>query len=68
MESYRELLAQRTALEAKIQEARARELPAVVEEVRSAVVEYKLTERDLWPKRKRRTASEMAAARAASTR
>ena len=66
MESYRELVAQRAALDEKIDEARARELPAVIEDIRRSAAEYRLSEVDLWPKRKRkrRTPSEMAAARA----
>lgn len=48
MPSYKELLAQREQLEAKIQAARAEEVSAVVEKIREQVAAYGLTAEDIF--------------------
>lgn len=47
--SYKELLKQRDALEAQIQEARQREVEAAVAKVRQTVAEFGLTANDVFP-------------------
>lgn len=50
MTSYKELLAQRAALEAQIESARKSELTAAVAKVRSIIEEFGLTEADVFKK------------------
>lgn len=49
MNSYKELLKQREALEQQISEARRRELSDAVSQVRALVAEYGLTAQDVFP-------------------
>jgi DNA-binding protein H-NS len=49
MNSYKELLKQRDALEQQISEARRRELSDAVAQVRTLVAEYGLTAQDVFP-------------------
>lgn len=49
MNSYKELLKQKEALEQQIHEARARELSEAVARVRALVAEYELTAEDVFP-------------------
>ena len=49
MNSYKELLKQREALEQQISEARRRELSDAVAQVRALVSEYGLTAQDVFP-------------------
>jgi len=48
--SYKELVQQRQALEQQIKDARNRELSDAVSRVRSLIVEYELTEQDVFPR------------------
>jgi len=48
--SYKELLQQRQALEQQIKDARTRELSDAVARVRTLIVEYELTETDVFPR------------------
>lgn len=47
--SYKDLLKEREALEAKIKEARTRELTDAIAKVHAIVAEYGLTEQDVFP-------------------
>lgn len=49
MNSYKELLKQKEALEQQIHEARGRELSEAVARVRSLVAEYEMTAEDVFP-------------------
>lgn len=51
--SYKELLKQRDALDAQIQEARQREVESAVAKVRQTVAEYGLTVNDVFPSGRR---------------
>jgi len=48
--SYKELLQQRQALEQQIKDARDRELSDAVARVRTLIVEYDLSENDVFPR------------------
>lgn len=48
MATYKDLLAQRAALESQIAEARKTELAAAVRQVRDIVAEFELTESDVF--------------------
>jgi len=48
--SYKELLQQRQALEQQIKNARDRELSDAVARVRTLIVEYELSENDVFPR------------------
>lgn len=48
--SYKDLLAQRQALNARIEQARKIEVRAAIEKVRAIVAEYELQEQDVFPK------------------
>ena len=50
MPSYKELLAQREALDAKIQSARETELSTAITRVREMVTEFGLTQQDIFGK------------------
>ncbi|MBU9640287.1 H-NS histone family protein [Burkholderia gladioli] len=51
MSNYHELLAQLNELTRKASEAREAELKIVIADIRRAIAEYGLTERDLFPPR-----------------
>ena len=61
-QSYKELLAQREALELAISQARQNEVSSAVAKVRELVAEYSLTAQDIFPVR----ASKSAIAKAVS--
>ncbi|RDK06328.1 H-NS family nucleoid-associated regulatory protein [Cupriavidus lacunae] len=63
MATYQDLLAQKQALEAKIEEARSTEVAGVVEKIRELMVRYSLSPEDVAPRRRRgRPASTASAA------
>ncbi|SDD55901.1 DNA-binding protein H-NS [Cupriavidus sp. YR651] len=53
MATYKQLLAEKEALEVKLSQMRADEVASVVEKIRSLMAEYGLTEQDIAPKRRR---------------
>ena len=57
MTSYKELLKQREALEQQINEARRQELAGAIAQVRALVAEYGLSQDDLFPAARARSAS-----------
>lgn len=54
MSSYKELLAQREALEAQIKQARQNETKAAIEQVRALMAEFGLTPADVFPGKAKR--------------
>jgi DNA-binding protein H-NS len=60
--SYKELLAQREALEQAIAKARQNEISAAVSKVRELVAEYGLTAQDVFPGRAAKSGAPKAAA------
>ncbi|KQP11894.1 H-NS family nucleoid-associated regulatory protein [Pseudorhodoferax sp. Leaf267] len=61
MTTYKELLQQREALDAQIEELRRTENQAAIEKVRAIVTEYQLTEADVFGKPKATTAGQKVA-------
>ena len=57
MTSYKELLKQREALEQQINEARRQELAGAIAQVRALVAEYGLSQGDVFPAGRVRSAS-----------
>lgn len=57
MTSYKELLKQREALEQQINEARRQELTGAIAQVRALIAEYGLTQDDVFPVGRTRSAS-----------
>lgn len=55
MPTYKELVAQREALEKQIANARASELSEAVSQARSLIAEYGLTQQDVFPARSGKT-------------
>ncbi|MFN7152402.1 MAG: H-NS family nucleoid-associated regulatory protein [Acidovorax sp.] len=55
MQTYKELLAQREALERQIANARASELSEAVSRARGLITEYGLTQEDVFPARSAKT-------------
>ncbi len=53
MATYKQLLAEKQALEAKLDEVRATEVAGVIEKIRALMTEYGLTAEDVAPKRRR---------------
>lgn len=53
MATYKQLLAEKEALEAKLAQMRTDEVTGVIEKIRSLMAEYGLTEADIAPKRRR---------------
>ncbi len=53
MATYEQLIAEKEALEAKLVEIRASEIPGVIEKIRTLIVKYDLTTDDIAPKRRR---------------
>lgn len=53
MTTYEELLAQKQALETQIEEARANEVPGVIEQIRELMLRYELSPEDIAPRRRR---------------
>jgi DNA-binding protein H-NS len=68
MATYKQLLAEKEALEAKLNEVRATEVAGVIEKIQSLMAEYGLSVDDIAPKRRRgRPAGTGAAKKAASS-
>ncbi|WP_432261269.1 H-NS histone family protein [Cupriavidus sp. TMH.W2] len=53
MATYKQLLAEKEALEAKLNEVRATEVAGVIDKIRELMTEYGLTAEDIQPRRKR---------------
>lgn len=53
MATYKQLLAEKEALEAKLNEVRATEVAGVIDKIRALMTEYGLTSEDILPRRKR---------------
>ncbi|AQV96999.1 DNA-binding protein [Cupriavidus necator] len=53
MATYKELIAQKQALEAQIEAARATEVASVIEQIRGLMTQYGLTQEDVAPRRRR---------------
>jgi DNA-binding protein H-NS len=53
MATYKELIAQKQALEAQIDEARTTEVASVIEQIRGLMTQYGLTPEDVAPRRRR---------------
>lgn len=53
MPTYKQLLAEKEALEAKLSEVRANEVASVIEQIRQLMADYDLTVEDIAPKRRR---------------
>ncbi|BDB28830.1 H-NS histone family protein (plasmid) [Cupriavidus sp. P-10] len=53
MATYKELIAQKQALEAQIEEARATEVASVIEKIQSLMAQYGLSPEDIAPRRRR---------------
>ncbi|RZT39546.1 H-NS histone family protein [Cupriavidus agavae] len=67
MPTYKQLLAEKEALEAKLSEVRANEVSNVIEQIRQLMSDYDLTVEDIAPKRRRgRPAGANSAARKVS--
>ncbi|MFS8975820.1 H-NS histone family protein [Cupriavidus necator] len=61
MPSYKELIAQKKALEAQLDEARASEVAGVIERIQTWMAEYDLTIDDITKRRRGRPAGSAAA-------
>jgi DNA-binding protein H-NS len=57
MPSYKELLKQRESLEQQINEARRQELAGAISQVRALVAEFGLTQQDVFPAARARSAT-----------
>lgn len=53
MATYKQLMAEKEALEAKLAEVRTNEVAGVVEKIQALMAEYELTVDDIAPKRRR---------------
>ena len=53
MPTYKQLLAEKEALEAKLSEVRANEVAGVIDQIRQMMADYDLTIEDIAPKRRR---------------
>jgi DNA-binding protein H-NS len=53
MATYKQLMAEKAALEAKLSEVRAEEVASVIEKIRGLMADYELTIEDITPKRRR---------------
>ena len=53
MPTYKQLLAEKEALEAKLSEVRANEVASVIEQIRQLMADYDLTADDIAQKRRR---------------
>ncbi|AAP85932.1 H-NS-like protein (plasmid) [Cupriavidus necator H16] len=56
MATYKELMAQKAALEAHLEEARANEVASVIEQIQNLMAEYGLTVEDVTKRRRGRPA------------
>ncbi|AGW94825.1 MULTISPECIES: H-NS histone family protein [Cupriavidus] len=66
MATYKQLLAEKEALEAKLNEVRASEVAGVIDKIRELMTEYGLTAEDILPRRKRGRPAGTASRKAAS--
>ncbi|MCY1345504.1 DNA-binding protein Bv3F [compost metagenome] len=66
MATYKQLLAEKEALEAKLNEVRATEVAGVIDKIRELMTEYGLTAEDIMPRRKRGRPAGPAGTKAAS--
>ncbi|MFS8977344.1 H-NS histone family protein [Cupriavidus necator] len=66
MATYKQLLAEKEALEAKLNEVRATEVAGVIDKIRELMTEYGLTADDILPRRKRGRPAGAASKKAAS--
>ncbi len=53
MATYKQLLAEKQALEARLEQMRAKEVSGVIEQIRGLMATYGLTEEDITTKRRR---------------
>jgi len=53
MATYKQLIAQKQALEAKLEEVRATEVAGIIAQIQGLMAEYGLTVEDIAPKRRR---------------
>ncbi|SPS02564.1 H-NS histone family protein [Cupriavidus taiwanensis] len=53
MATYKELIAQKQAIEAQLEEARASEVASVIEQIRDLMAQYDLSPEDVAPRRRR---------------
>jgi len=53
MATYKQLMAEKNALEAQLAEVRATEIAGVIEQIQTLMAEYELTVDDIAPKRRR---------------
>lgn len=53
MATYKQLMAEKNALEAQLTEVRASEVAGVIEQIQTLMAEYELTVEDIAPKRRR---------------
>jgi DNA-binding protein H-NS len=53
MATYKQLIAEKEALEAQLAEVRATEIASVIEKIQTLMAEYELTVDDIAPKRRR---------------
>ncbi|SPS02916.1 Histone-like nucleoid-structuring protein H-NS (fragment) [Cupriavidus taiwanensis] len=53
MATYKELIAQKQAIEAQLEEARASEVASVIEQIRDLMAQYDLLPEDVAPRRRR---------------
>lgn len=53
MSTYKQLIAEKEALEARLAEMRATEIAGVIEQIQALMAEYDLTVEDIAPKRRR---------------
>lgn len=53
MATYKQLVAEKEALEAKLAEMRASEIAGIIEQIQTLMAEYELTADDITPKRRR---------------
>lgn len=66
MPTYKQLLAEKEALEAKLSEVRANEVSSVIAQIRQLMADYDLTVEDIAPKRRRGRPAGSGAARKTS--
>jgi DNA-binding protein H-NS len=66
MATYKELMAQKAALEAHLEEVRANEVSSVIEKIQNLMAEYGLTVEDITKRRRGRPAGSGGAGKAKS--
>lgn len=68
MATYKQLMAQKEALEAQLEQVRANEVSGVIEQIRNLMVEYNLSLEDIQGKRRRGRPAGSPSAKAATTK